>query len=476
MRSIGARLALWYALAATATFACLSVIGYYILEKHLVHGLDLLNSAQFQQIKAHLGAPDPNTLSPEVIEARIRETTEYASVLFYIDVHRKDVGMIFRSSNLHGQTIPDIPHQRTFNAALPDIGEMRIGEFILAPYDVMVATPLHPVLTVMEGYTEVSAALLAVMFVVSAACGFGLSRLALRPLRLIRATANRIRSDNLSERIAVADVHDEVSALARLLNQMFDRLESSFNQTRRFTADASHELKTPLSLMRLQAEKLLLEESVTPSQEEAVKALLDEMDRLDKIVEDLLFLSRAEAGVLVLDLQAQQPDRFMQTFEQDARVLAEHLGLNCLCTHEGDGPVLFDRKWIRQVLLNLVKNSFGVSSSGANVTVRSRVSGETWRVSVEDEGPGVPEGQLEQIFERFVRVGTRPRANDQGCGLGLAICRSIVELHGGRIFAAAGGAGCGLRVTFEIPIFANVGHSRTQFRRADRALLAPTSP
>jgi two-component system heavy metal sensor histidine kinase CusS len=475
VKSIGARLALWYALAATVTFACLSVVGYFMLEKHLIHGLDLLNAAEFQQIEAHLG-PDHKTLNAEVIEARIRETTEYASVLFYIDVHRKDVGMIFRSTNLHGQTIPDIPHQRTYNAALPATGEMRVGEFILAPFDVMMATPLRPVLAVMDGYVEVSAALIAVMLVVSAALGFGLSRLALRPLRLIQATANRIRSDHMSERIAVADVRDEVSNLARLLNQMFDRLESSFDQTRRFTADASHELKTPLSLMRLQTEKLLSEEGVTPSQEEAFQGLLDEMDRLDKIVEDLLFLSRAESGVLTLDLQPQQPDRFLQTFEQDARVLAEHLGLECVCAHEGDGLVSFDGKWIRQVLLNLVKNSLGVASPGSLITVSSTVVGEMWRVSVEDDGPGVPEEQREHIFERFVRIGVPARANDQGCGLGLAICRSIVELHGGRISAAAGTAGRGLRVTFEIPVFAYGVRAVTHFRRTDRALLAPMSP
>ena len=472
MKSIGARLALWYALAATVTFACLSVAGYFMLEKHLIHGLDLLNAAEFQQIEAHLG-PDHKTLSAEVIEARIRETTEYASVLFYIDVHRKDVGMIFRSTNLHGQTIPDIPHQRTYNAALPDTGEMRVGEFILAPFDVMMATPLRPVLAVMDGYVEISAALIAVMLVVSAALGLGLSRLALRPLRLIQATANRIRSDHMSERIAVADVRDEISNLARLLNQMFDRLEASFDQTRRFTADASHELKTPLSLMRLQTEKLLNEEGVTASQEEAFQGLLDEMDRLDKIVEDLLFLSRAESGVLTLDLQPLQPDRFLQTFEQDARVLAEHRGLECVCAHEGNGPVSFDGKWIRQVLLNLVKNSLSVASPGSVITVSSTVVGEMWRVSVEDDGPGVSEEQREHIFERFVRIGVPARANDQGCGLGLAICRSIVELHGGRISAAAGAAGRGLRVTFEIPVFAYGVRAVTHFRRTDRALLAP---
>jgi two-component system heavy metal sensor histidine kinase CusS len=451
MKSIGARLALWYAVAATSTLACLSIAGYFMLEKYLVHGLDLLDAAEFQQIKAHLG-PDYQALSPKVIDTRIRETTEYASVLFYIDIHGKSVGTIFRSSNLHGQTIPDVPHQRIFDASLPDAGPLRVGEFLLQPYDVMVGTPLHTVRTVMEGYVEVSAALIAIMLAVSAAIGFGLSRLALQPLRLIQATANRIRSDNLSERIAVADVRDEISNLAKLLNQMFDRLESSFNQTRRFTADASHELKTPLSLMRLQAEKLLIEGGLTPVQEEAVQVQLEEMDRLNKIVEDLLFLSRAEAGAITLELQPQEPARFLHVFGQDARVLAEHAGVHCVCVHEGEGRVPFDPKWIRQVLLNLVKNSLRVSGPGSQITVRSVLGGSTWRVSVEDDGPGVLPADRELIFERFVRLGAGSRVDDQGSGLGLAICRSIVELHGGRIFAAAGEAGRGLRVTLIIPI------------------------
>jgi signal transduction histidine kinase len=451
MKSIGARLAAWYALAATVTFACLTVAGYFMLENYLVHGLDLLDAAEFQQIKAHL-VGDDRALSPQVIDERIRETTEYASVLFYIDVHSKDAGPVFRSTNLHGQTIPDIPQQRIFDTSLPGIGPLRVGEFILSQYDVMIATPLHPVSTVMDAYVGVSAALVVLMFAVSAAIGFGLSNLALRPLRLIQTTANRIRSDNLSERIEVAAVQDEISNLARLLNQMFDRLESSFNQIRRFTADASHELKTPLSLLRLHAENLLLEGGLTAAQEEALHVQLEEIDRLNKIIEDLLFLSRAEAGAIPLDLKPQQPGIFLDTFAPDARVLAEHAGLRCSIRHHGSGAVTFDPKWMRQVLLNLVKNSLSASPAGSQISIVSALSGSLWSVAVEDEGPGVPADQRERIFERFVRVGSAATLDDRGTGLGLAICRSIIELHAGRIFASPGIHARGLRVTFEIPV------------------------
>src|SRR5262249_8329073 len=155
------------------------------------------------------------------------------------------------------------------------------AEFPLPPFDVTVATPLRQVREVMNAYVEVCAALLLAMLVVSVVIGFVLSRLALRPVRVIRETAKRIGSDNLSERIPVGEGRDEIGELAALLNKMLDRLEPSFNQIRRFTAEASHELKTPLSLARLQAEKLLVSGELAPAHEEVLQLQLEELARLN---------------------------------------------------------------------------------------------------------------------------------------------------------------------------------------------------
>jgi two-component system heavy metal sensor histidine kinase CusS len=203
--------------------------------------------------------------------------------------------------------------------------------------------------------------------------------------------------------------------------------------------------------MRLQAEKLLMEGALTHGQQEAVAAQVEELDRLNEIVEDLLFLSRAEARAITLHPRSQPPAPFLQSFEQDARVLAEHEGVQYSMLHQGEGVVAFDPKWMRQVLLNLVKNSLNVSPAGSHIWVHSTLTETAWSVFVEDEGPGVPAEQREHIFERFVRVANAKRADDRGSGLGLAICRSIVDLHGGQIFAAAAARSDGLRVTFEIP-------------------------
>jgi two-component system heavy metal sensor histidine kinase CusS len=449
VKSIGSRLTLWYAFTATATLACLFVVGYFMLERHLINQLDQLNEQQFRQLKTVLG-PHYNGFPPEEIEKRIRDVTESASSLFYIDMHASMTNRFFKSHNLQGHAVPDIPGQRAFSVDVPDIGKLRASEFLLPPFDVMVATPLAPVYDLMQGYERVCIALTLLMLLLSTAIGFGLSQIVLRPVRAIRDTANRIRSDNLKERIPVAVVKDEISQLAKLLNQMFDRLEVSFDQIRRFTADASHELKTPLSLVRLHAERLLMTSDLSPPQRESIHVQLEELARVNQIIDELLFLSRADAQAIPVDLRSQTPAEFLQTFAQDASALAEHHGRRFAYTHEGDGTVAFEEKRMRQVLLNLLANALNVSPPGGAITLKSVLAGGFWQVSVEDEGPGLSAEQRNKIFERFVRFGPQA-ASDKGSGLGLAICRSIVQLHKGRIFAAQPETGRGLRMVIEIP-------------------------
>ena len=444
MKTIRARLTLWYALTATATLAVLFILGYFLLQNHLVRGLDLLNAAEFEQIKARLG-PDYRTLDPIEMDERIRETTDYAAVLFYIDIHGPQIhtpegpkrDIIFSSRNLHGAHLPDVPGERVFDVQLGNIGELRVGEFLLPPYDVNIATPLGQVRQLMRGYVQVCAALLALMVLVSVAVGFGFSNIVLRPVRLIRETANRIRSDNLSERIAVADVKDEVADLARLLNQMFDRLEASFGEIRRFAAEASHELKTPLSLVRLHAEKLVIDGALTPWQREAVQVQLEE-------------LARADAQAIRLEVAVHDIGRFAQGFAQDAAVLAEHQGCRFTYSHRGDPSAAFDPRWMRQLLLNLLSNALKASPPGGEVKLTSENAHGVWRVSIDDQGPGLPAEQRRHMFERFVRFPSYAR-DEKGSGLGLAICRSIAELHRGRIYASDTPSGAGLRVVVEIP-------------------------
>jgi len=447
MKSIGARLAICYVLASTLTFASLFLAGRYFIERHAIHALDLLNRSEFEQLKAGVG-PIGETLSQDVLRKRVHAMTDDLEI-FYVEVDSSSGDIVFRSQGLDDHRIPARPAAAAFNVVVDGLGELRAGSFPLGPFKVIIATSKRQVRVVMEGYERTFYELLLVMIVVSSVIGYGFGRMALRPLRTIQDTADRIRSDNLSQRIPVSAAKDEISDLARLLNQMFDRLEISFDQIRRFTAEASHELKTPLTLVRLQAEKLVMDGQLLPAQEQAVQMQIRELTQLNRIIEDLLFLSRADARAIKLDLKLQDPEPFLQSFAEDAHVLAEHQKLRFFLTHHGRGQVAIEPKWLRQVLLNLLSNALYASPPGGRVTLRSTLMDGTWQVSIEDEGAGVPVEQRERIFERFMRI-SRP-GEDKGTGLGLAICRSLVELHGGRIFAESAPGGCGLRMVFEIP-------------------------
>jgi len=449
MKSIGARITFWFLLSVTLTLACLFVIGYQLLQSYVIHDLDLLNATEFRQIKARLGSDYPS-LNRAIINERIRQTTENASVLFYISIDSREYGNLFRSKNLGGNPLPDVRGKRFFSGTIPGIGEVRVAEFTLPPFDVSIGTSMGQVSRTMVAYTEVSLALLLGMMLPGIAIGLGLSRLMLRPVRMIGETANRIRSDNLKERIRVIGIDDEMSELARLLNQMFDRLESSFDQVRQFSAEVSHELKTPLSLVRLHAEKLLIDGSLSPVQEDAVLIQLEELARVNHMVDELLFLSRAEAQGIRMNLLMQDPHPFMRNVEQDACALTEHEGRRLQCTYHGQGHVAFEEHTLRQVVLNILTNALRASPPGGLITLRSEFVPRYWRVSIEDEGPGLSREQCERAFDRFVRFNQAP-GEDRGSGLGLAICRSIIQLHNGRIYAEAGTDGRGLRVAFEIP-------------------------
>ena len=458
MKSIGSRITLWYAVTVITTLACLFVAGHYLLENQLIRQLDKLNETQFKQLKFSLG-PNYESLNASTIDDRIREVTESASSLFYIDCHGPMTNRFFRSNNLHGQTIPDIPGRRVYTVDVSGIGELRVAEFLLPPFEVTVGTPLAPVRDVMSGYRQVFFALLTAALIASIAIGYALSQFMLRPVRVIQTTANRIRSDNLNERIPVGDIKDEISQLARFLNQMFDRLETSFAEIRRFTADASHELKTPLSLVRLHAERLLVNEYLAPAQKESVHIQLEELARVNRIIDELLFLSRADAQAISVDLKEQGPAAFLQAFAQDASALAEHHGRHFSYMHEGDGTVAFGEQRVRQVLLNLLANALNASPPEGRITLQSRLSDEFWRITVDDEGPGLDAEQRGKVFERFVRFN-HAGGDDKGSGLGLAICRSIVQLHRGRIFAEPGENGRGLRMVIEIPAVASPARER----------------
>ena len=382
--------------------------------------------------------------------ARLRSVDQYQSVLFYISIdlptrHKR----VFRSQNLKGREIPDIKGKHTFSAETPALGPLRIREFLLPPYDVTIATSALSVNEGVRAFAIISFGLIIIMLAVSIGLGMAFARFALKPIRAIRATADRIGSNNLAERIPIGEVRDEVDELAQLLNRMFDRLEIAFGQMQRFASEASHELKTSLSLIRLHAESIA-KTAQTPAIKESAIQQIDEIARLNTFIDQVLFISRVEANAIKFERKHTDPADFLIAFSHDAEALAEYSGHHFRLVSSGCGVVAIEASWMRQLLLNLVSNALQISPPNGVVTLWSSFDGHFWRLAVEDEGPGLAEFECQHIFAPFVRLGATIR-DDRGAGLGLAIAQSIATLHGGSIQAEPIKPSGGLRVVVMLP-------------------------
>jgi heavy metal sensor kinase len=263
--------------------------------------------------------------------------------------------------------------------------------------------------------------------------------------------AEKITAEKLGERLPISNPNDELGHLGRVFNETLGRLEGSFDQLRRFTADASHELRTPLTAIRSVGEVSLQKTGDADYYRDIVGSMLEEANRLTKLVDSLLTMSRADAGRIPL-----QPTEFsVLDLAMEAggviEVLAEEK--NQTMTIGGDPKVVVrgDRLILRQALINLLDNAVKYSPEGGQVEVRAGASDGEAYVDVRDSGPGIPAEHRSQVFDRFYRVDKSRSRGEGGAGLGLSISQWAVEAHGGRIeLDCDHGPGCTFRI--RIPI------------------------
>lgn len=466
LRSLKIRFALWFSFVATFSVAVLLVIARFALEAQVVRSFELINEVEFKEIcdiledqnairppNASAWTPKhPARLTAEEFRNVLGHDMETDQQLFYFEIFLPDETLIYRSDNLGGIALSDPVSQKSSKSVRHEkAGELLLTCFNWKGLHIHIASSMSLSGNFYRSYDEIACYLVAGTLALSLLLSRHLSRLALDPIARLEESARHISATDLGQRLPVPDGPREVSQLAAYLNEMFDRMESSFEQVRRFSAEASHELRTPLALIRLQAEKLLKNPGLGAEESDAVAEILDETGRLNRLIEGLLLLTRAEAGAISLNLQRMDGTSFLADFSEDATLLAEDAGKKFVLEVNEEAPVRADPQWLRHVLLNLLSNALKFTPPGSTVRLSGRVVGMRWRVSFDDEGPGVPEAWLSRMFERFARV---PRKEGEpevaGTGLGLAICRSIVERHGGVIRAELRGEGKGLRVYFEI--------------------------
>ena len=452
MRSFTFRITCRFAALVTATTAAVLVLGGFLLDREIEQGLELLHDIEIRELTELIG-PDV-TQNAESIATRIKHDADSDAALFVMQVADARGTVLFRSDNLGDTILPThlASNLRHWTATLPYLGRVHLSLYEVGPWRIHIGSPLGPSERLMRDYVRISVPLLLGAGLVSLGLGYAFSRATLRPLRAIEATANRIRADNLAERIPVPSGRDELAALTRLLNQTFDRMQASFEQMRRFAADASHELKTPLALIRLNVEKLRLRGSNDTDSAAAIDDVLEEINRLHHVIDRMLFLAKAESGALQPVLKPIELRELIGSFAEDARALAEDRGVRFAVGRDDPGTIRGEPELLRQLLLNLVANAVAASPLGGSVQLDSIAAGGGRELVISDEGFGVPPADLPRIFDRFVRLPSRPTGGDAppGHGLGLAICKSIAELHHGSIRAENRSDRPGLRIVVRL--------------------------
>jgi two-component system, OmpR family, sensor kinase len=330
-------------------------------------------------------------------------------------------------------------------SVLLDAQTVDVGE---SPSTVIVGQPLEPVDRAQDGVSRTFLIAGSLTLIAALAVALFAAARAVAPLRRMAQTASAVDSGDLTHRMPEGGAR-EVRQLAESFNRMLDRLEDAFARQREFVSDASHELRTPLTAVRGQIEVLARAPDPSPKDvAEAEGRIVKEIGRMDRLVDDLLLLAQTDEG-LVQRTDSIDPAEFIpETVDAVAAGARREVGFG----NVPSGRLRCDADRVAQVLRNLVRNALEHTGRSGTIRVEASAAAGSLRVWVDDDGPGIPPGEREVVFDRFHRSDRSRARHGGGSGLGLAIARAIVDAHGGRIWADESPAG-GARLTFELPDF-----------------------
>ncbi|MEP7039011.1 MAG: ATP-binding protein [Acidobacteriota bacterium] len=300
-------------------------------------------------------------------------------------------------------------------------------------FSVIVLHPFDDENEILERFRNILLISVPLVLLLASFGGYFLARKTLSPIAQMSDTASHISANNLHARLPVKNEKDELGNLASVFNNLLLRLENSFEQQRRFMADASHELRTPLAIVRGESEVALSKEN-RPNAElrESLGIVNDEGKRLTRIVEDIFTLARVDAGQFRASFSNIYLDELLEDCVRKVRVLAEKRNIS-LEMSAAELPMSGDEQLLQRLFVNLLDNAIKYNRAGGSVSVEAKKCGEKYRVIITDTGAGIPKDEQAQIFERFYRADkARSRTSEtatSGAGLGLSIAQWIAKIH-----------------------------------------------
>jgi heavy metal sensor kinase len=452
------RLTLWYSGAFSVVLILFSTGVYFFVERLLRDRVDtnlrltlqMTSSALNRHTAAHtsLSAPDSKgQVTGSSITEALEDSRFPSQIIAILEADGRMLAGRPATSAL-ALRLPVLPLRASLSPQFYELPESNSeaddscrGIYQLAsigsggPLIVVVSNSLESLSEQLDILQNVLIIAIVLALLLAASGGWLLAHHSLSPLTAMASATERITASNLDERLP-ADSSDELGRVASRFNELLSRLSASFSQQRQFMADASHELRSPLSIVRTSAQVTLLKpERPVPEYREALSLIEQQAGRLGRIVEDMFAVARTDMNQLPLHLDKLYLDEVIADTMLASHVLAERKRVHLKPKEMREAPYRGDERLLRQMISNLLDNAIQFTPPGGSVDVRLHQVATGYEITVTDTGCGIPEALQPRVFERFFRVDkARVGGNGLGgAGLGLAIARSIAELHGGRL-------------------------------------------
>ena len=448
-RSLRFRLTAWYVALFSALILCFGIFLYKVLEHDLLSRLDDTLTSQ---------AASAATLLPDEMQEEKGDVPVAASEV--VGELRGGGVAIFENRRPVASRALDVPGgidpaacARPMTIASGAFGtrvvcsRVAIGSQVFA---VAAGQPLDDVAGELALVRRVLFFAAPLWILLAALGGFALATRNLSPLGTMARQASGIGERNLEQRLEIGPAARELEVLAAAFNELLARLDRSFESMRRFVADASHELRTPISVIRGEADVALSHERPVAEYRESLAIVLDESRRLSRLVDDLLNLARADAGHVRLQVQEFYFNDLLAECCRSVQALARARRISLECRSAGDISFRGDEELLRRLIVNLLDNAIRYTPEDGSVTASLEASGPELRIQVSDTGAGIPPEAAPHLFERFYRADEARSRQAGGSGLGLAIVKWIAESHHGAV-ALTSRPGAGSTFTVTLP-------------------------
>jgi heavy metal sensor kinase len=461
-RSLRGVLAFWYSAVLIAAFLVFGVTVYVYLRYEGQRAIERGLRAQVTWIsdRVTIGLqpgvmPEPLANLPREIQDQLRKHLDQEGDNYAVLIRSTDGREFYAAGDRTAFEASKAPavSGRTMLASIDrgPGGTYRVASLSRETFEIHVAVHEENIRRVLNNTKAIMFLLAPFVLLVGATGGWYLAGAALRPIDQVISIAERRNAQNMNERMPERDVDDELGRLIRTLNRTADRVTAAFEQIKNFSWNVAHELKTPLTILRGEAE-LALAGPLTPAEAERLSTTyLEETVRLSGILDDLLTLAQADAGQAYVERKPVRVEDLVEDLRDDAAILASEKSLIVELLENAPGTVLGDLARLRRLFRSLISNAVRYTDADGAIRIRSRRDGDVMRISIQDSGIGIPAESLPLIFDRFYRADPARSRDRGGSGLGLSLARWIAESHGGTITAEST-VGAGSTFTVTLPL------------------------